>query len=173
MENAKSQSVMPKGDKRYLHSRLVFFMSLMDYALYALEIVYFPLILIFTTLLLPRTRRSLRKSQWYENKLNLLVLIRQILLFLFPLSIATVISPVWSLNQLPTLVALGLSIIVFWVVELPLLTKANILITFGVDDGNAIREEDYRNEIVLDVDRENVVNTRVHNLGFSAQECTD
>jgi len=85
--------------------------------------------------------------------LNLLVLIRQTLLFLFPLWVAILaIGPNLALNQLPTLVALGLSIIVFWVVELPLLMQADIFVTFGVDDGNYIAEADCIDKIVLDAD---------------------
>jgi len=100
------------------------------------------------------------------------VLFRQILVFLFPsiVAIALVeaqVLPISALNQFPTLIALGLSIIIFWVVELPLLMKADIIVTFGVDDGNDIAEAGYINKIVLDVEKENIVNIRVHNLGFS------
>jgi hypothetical protein len=77
------------------------------------------------------------------------------------------VLPISALKQFPALIALGLSIIIFWIVELPLLTKADISVTFGVDDGNAIAEEDYVSKIVLDPEKENIVNTRVQNLGFS------
>lgn len=78
-----------------------------------------------------------------------------------------VLGTSFTTAQLATLVALGLSITVFWIVELPLLTKAKIFITFGVDDGNAIDEKDYIDKIVLNPEKKNVINTRVQNLGSS------
>jgi hypothetical protein len=129
---------------------------------------YFTVFGFFVILLLPQTRHALREEPWYKNNLNFFLLIRQILLFLFPLWAATVtVGATWVSNQLLTLVALGLSIIIFWIVELPLLMKADILVTFGVDDGNAIAEDDYVSKIRLDPEKENIVNTRVQNLGFT------
>lgn len=133
---------------------------------------YFEILGAFTYLLSSKTRRIFRKNRYYANHLNFFLLIRQILFFLFPLSLASAIALFtydmnWVFGQFPTLIALGLSIIIFWIVELPLLTKADIFVDFGVDDGNAIPEDAYIDRILLDPEKDNIVNTRIQNLGFS------
>jgi len=149
-----------------------YFVSATDCALALSLVAYIILFVSFTVLLSSKIRRYFRKKPWYKYQLNIFLLIRQILFFLLPLWIATVIATATigatsALNQLPALIALGLSIIVFWVVELPLLMKADILVTFGVDDGNAIPERKYSDKLVLVAEEDNIVNTRIHNMGFS------
>ena len=148
--------------------------------LYGFAVLYALILLTFFAISNSRTRRYLRKQWWYkvwfeqlfEKHLNKLVIFRQILLFLSPLCLgipilvfATGASLV--LNQLAALVALGLSLVIFWVVEVPLLTKADIIVTFGVDDGNYIPEDKYFDRLLLVAEKENIVNTRIHNKGFS------
>lgn len=147
-------------------------MSATDCALILSLAAYITMFISFTVLLCPKVRHDFRNKPRYKNHLNIFLLIRQVLFFLFPLWIATVIATVTvgatsALNQLPALIALGLSIIIFWIVELPLLTKADILVTFGVDDGNYIPEEEYSDRLMLVAEKDSIVNTRIHNMGFS------
>lgn len=123
--------------------------------------VYIALLFATVSLLSPWVRRLLRNERWYEDNLHIAVIFRQILLFLAPLAFSTALLGIdFSSKQLLTLFVLGLSITVFWVVQLPMLTKANILVTFGVD------EREYAPKIVFN-EGEHLVNTRIHNLGFS------
>ena len=143
-------------------------MSATDCTLNIILAAYIVMLISFIVLLWSKIRHAFRKKPWYRNQLNVFLLIRQILLFLFPLWIVTVtIGATSALNQFPALIALGLSIIIFWIVELPLLTKADILVTFGVDDGNDIPEEEYSDKLILVAEKDNIVNTRIHNMGFS------
>jgi len=143
-------------------------MSILDLSLAA----YFITFSFFFGLLLPQVRRALRKEPWYDKSLNYFLLTRQILFFLFPLWAAAIIVGLNGvLNQLLTLVALGLSITIFWVIEFPLLMKPDILVTFGVDEGNAqgdaIPEGKFIEKLVLSSEKDNIVNTRIRNMGFS------
>ncbi|MGA2309432.1 MAG: hypothetical protein ABSG57_07790 [Candidatus Bathyarchaeia archaeon] len=139
--------------------------------LYLVLLYYVPFLAVSIFLVYAKKSRNLRSKDWFRKRLNILVIFRQILLFLLPLMFSLILDLIlgtsFTIEQLPTLVALGLSITVFWVVELPLLTKVDIFVTFGVDDGNAIAEEDYVDKVVLDPEKENIVNTRVQNLGFT------
>src|SRR3990170_7932723 len=86
---------------------------------------YFKLLTILVFILSPMKRRDFRGKNGYESNLHIFVLIRQILLFLLPLMLSIVVLGVsFASDQLLSLVILWLSINVFWVVQLPLLTKA-------------------------------------------------
>jgi hypothetical protein len=77
------------------------------------------------------------------------------------LSIA-ILGVSFASNQLLSLFVLGLSINVFWVVQLPLLTKAQLLIDFGIDT-----VEKFDSKISLNTSSEHIIYTRIYNLGFS------
>jgi hypothetical protein len=125
--------------------------------------VYFALLLILIYLLSPKITRKFKYKQNYKENLYKLVLTRQILLFFLPLAIALAFFGVsFTSNQLLSLIILGLSINVFWVVQLPLLTKANLSIDFAVD-----QIDDFESGITLTQKTKQVVYIRIYNLGFS------
>lgn len=125
--------------------------------------VYFTSLIILVYLLSPKIRRKLKDKSDYERNLHSLVLFRQILLFFLPLMLSVAIFGVsFVSDQLLSLVVLGLSINVFWVVQLPLLTKAQLSVDFSVDQIN-----DFDSNIILTPKTKHVIYTRIYNLGFS------
>jgi len=125
--------------------------------------VYFALLIILIFLLSPKIRRKMKDKSDYERNLHGLVLFRQILLFFLPLMLSVAIFGVsFASDQLLSLVVLGLSINVFWVVQLPLLTKAQLSIDFSVDQIN-----DFDSGITLTPKTKQTIYTRIYNLGFS------
>lgn len=125
--------------------------------------VYFAFLIILIFLLSPKTRRKLKDKNDYESNLHSFVLFRQILLFLLPLMLSIAIFGVsFTYDQLLPLIVLGLSINVFWVIQLPLLTKAQLAIDFSVDQIN-----DFDSGITLTPKTKQTIYTRIYNLGFS------
>lgn len=124
---------------------------------------YFILILILAFILSPKRRRYLKRKSGYEDNLHILVISRQILLFFLPLMLSiTFLGVPFTLEQLLPLLVLGLSINIFWIIQLPLLTKAHLLIDFGVDQIN-----DFDSNITLTPKTKHVIYIRIYNLGFS------
>jgi hypothetical protein len=124
---------------------------------------YFVLLFHFILVLLPQVRRRLRTLSDYENNVHFFIIFRQILLFLAPLMVSIAIFDVaTTLQQLTGLIVIGLSINVFWVVQLPLLTKAQLSIDFGIN-----QLENFYPTISLCAETEYVIYTRIYNTGFS------
>ena len=124
---------------------------------------YFILLTILVFILSPKKRYDFRGKKGYEKNLHIFVLIRQLLLFLLPLMLSIVVFGVsFVSNQLLSLVVLGVSINVFWVVQLPLLTKANLFVDFSVDN-----IEKFDSRIEVNADKEHLIYTRIYNMGFS------
>ena len=124
---------------------------------------YFILLGHFVLFLLPQVRRELRTVHKYEGNLHIAVITRQILLFLAPLAISvTILGVEKTAQQLTGLFVLGLSINVFWVVQLPQLTKAHLYVDFAVDQ---IKE--FHPSITIKGNSEHLVYTRIYNMGFS------
>jgi hypothetical protein len=110
-----------------------------------------------------KSERVLRAANNYEQNVHLLVIGRQILLFFLPFCVALLIFGVdTTKQQLTSLFVLGLSIEVFWVAYLPVLTRARLYIDFGVDE-----LKDMKPEMTLNADSEYTIYTRIYNLGFS------
>jgi hypothetical protein len=125
--------------------------------------VYFALLIILIYLLSPKIRRKMKDKSDYERNLHSLVLFRQILLFFLPLMLSVAVFGVsFVSDQLLSLVVLGLSINVFWVVQLPLLTKAQLSVDFSVD-----QITDFDSSIMLVPRTKQVIYLRIYNLGFS------
>jgi len=125
--------------------------------------VYFALLIILIFLLSPKIRRKMKDKSDYEQNLHSLVLFRQILLFFLPLMLSVAIFGVsFAFDQLLSLVVLGLSINVFWVIQLPLLTKAHLSVDFSVD-----QITDFDTGIKLVPKAKHVIYMRIYNLGFS------
>jgi hypothetical protein len=61
-----------------------------------------------------------------------------------------------------SLLILGLSINVFWIIQLPLVTKANVVVDFSVDN-----VENFRDEIDLKATTEQTIYFRIYNSGYS------
>ncbi len=129
--------------------------------------IYFRLLILFIIILLPKVRRDSKETvRYYENNLHIIVIIRQFLLFLLPLMLSLIFLGIpFTSEQLLSLIVLGLSINVFWVVQLPLLTKAQLIIDFSVDKIG--QGEKFGKDILLKTNTEHVIYTRIYNLGFS------
>jgi hypothetical protein len=124
---------------------------------------YFCFLSEFVYFLLPKVRMDLRVDPRYEKNVHRFVIVRQILLFLLPLALsASTLGVDVTSKELTSLIVLGLSINVFWVVQLPLLTKAHLFIDFAVD-----QIEVFRPTIDIDANSEHLIYTRIYNTGFS------
>lgn len=132
------------------------------------------LFIIFFIILFPNIRKKLKEislygecfkkkfADLYEKYLHGLVIIRQVLLFLAPIGILSIIDFSIVLEYLPGLILLGLSITVFVSIQLPLLMKAHIHVNFKIDD------KVYDSTISFKPREEpTLVEARVYNLGFS------
>lgn len=151
-------------------------------------VAYFVALAHFTYYLLPSVRKKhkLFKStpvvsadNFYERNLHYFVIARQVLLFLLPVVTGGAVSSAFFdssafSSQLTSLFVLGLAINVFWVTQLPSLTKANILVTFAseaIDENPANDEvisETYDQSIVIKSGRINRIICAIYSLGFSA-----
>lgn len=131
------------------------------------------LLIIFLVILLPRIRCvcaretyfskdgcKRKMARFYEMKLHYLVSGRQILLFLFPTAVLMVSA---KLEYVITSLILGLSILIFVSIQLPLLMKAHLLISFRIDDG----EWSLSSRIDLRSGKTTKVEFAIRNLGFS------
>jgi len=136
--------------------------------------VYTIVLMIFITMLCPPVRRKLKEislygdcfkkriAESYEKYLYILVIIRQVLLFSALIVIVSIMDFSITLEYFPSLILLGLSIIVFVSVQLPLLMKAHILVNFKIDD------EVYDSTISFKPREDpTLVEARIYNLGFS------
>ena len=136
--------------------------------------VYTIVLMIFIIMLCPPVRRKLKEiklygdcckrriADSYEKYLHRLVIIRQVLLFSALIVIVSIIDFSIALEYFPSLILLGLSIIVFVSVQLPLLMKAHILVNFKIDD------EVYDSTISFKPRKDpTLVEARIYNLGFS------
>jgi hypothetical protein len=106
-----------------------------------------------------------------------MVILRLVLLFLAPLMFSFAVFRFdATISQLLTLVIMGVSIVAFWVVELPLLTKASIEVTFATDVSkdanlnNQIYLKEFSSEATFEPEAEQFVVVRVYNLGFHTYE---
>jgi hypothetical protein len=119
---------------------------------------------ILIIILWPWTRRKFRENrskmknaELYETHLHKLVLGRQILLFLLPTAVLMVST---RLEHLFSSIVLGLSILIFVSIQLPLLMKAHIHITFNIDGK-------WTRRISLRPEQTHKVEVAIQNLGFS------
>jgi hypothetical protein len=125
--------------------------------------MYFTLLIILAFILSPKKRRDFKGKTGYEEALHVLVISRQILLFLLPLMVSFAVFGVsFTSDQLLSLVILGLSINVFWVTQMPLLTKAQLAVDFSVD-----QLTDFHEGIILVPKTKQVIYLRIQNLGYS------
>ena len=126
------------------------------------EILYFNFLILLLIILSSKARLWLKTEAKYEDNLHILVLFRQILVFIFPVMLCLVIfGNAFVISQLTSLFVLGLSINVFWLIQLPLMTKAKLYIDFSVDG-----IKDFKTVINLKTDTEHIIYTRIYNLGF-------
>ncbi len=126
------------------------------------EIAYFNFLILLLIILSSKARLWLKTDKKYEDNLHILVLFRQILVFLFPVMFCWVVfGSSFVISQLTSLFVLGLSINVFWLIQLPLMTKAKLYIDFSVDS-----IKDFNKKIILKTDTEHLIYTRIYNLGF-------
>jgi hypothetical protein len=124
------------------------------------------------TVLCPPIRRKLKEidlfgdsckeefARLYEKHLHLLVILRQVLLFLAPIGFFSVIDFSIVLEYFLGLVLLGLSLVVFVSIQLPLLMKAHVLATFKIGD------DVYNSTILFESGKETLVEARIYNLGY-------
>ena len=148
---------------------------------------YFSALVCFVYYLLPSVRKKEKLKMggvksgenFYEKNLHYFVVARQAMMFFLPFALAETVATIFYdssaiSSQLTTLFVLGLAINVFWVTQLPSLTKANILVTFTSKpiDENPDNDEDinevYEENLKIKSDRINKVVCAVYNLGFSA-----
>jgi hypothetical protein len=155
----------------------------MDLVVWPCLVTYFVVLGHFIALTLPsiRMKHKLFKpyparkdgENFYERNLHYIVLVRQILLFFLPLAVGTVVLQDTVLSQLSSLFVLGLSLNVFWIVQLPLLNKAKLLVTYStkpLDEEKPIDyespDEHYDNYLELQAGKINRVICAIYNLGF-------
>lgn len=135
---------------------------------------YFGLLIVLVFYLLKKVRIHFyrEKISWFENNLHRFYGVRQLLLMFFPLIFSLTflgLSHSWEQIQLIlsehllSLIVLGLSINVFWIIQLPLIMKANVIVDFSVDSLNNFKE----NEILLNSNSRHIVYTRIYNTGYS------
>lgn len=112
-------------------------------------------------------------ENFYESNLHLFVLIRQILLFFLPLAIGVMVLGDSVSSQFSSLFVLGLSLNVFWAVQLPLLAKANLHVTFiakPLDENpfndDLTNDEIYGDTILINPEKVNRIVCAIYNLGF-------
>ena len=136
------------------------------------EILFF---IVFAILLSPPIRRKLKEidlsagnciqkkiATFYEKHLHFLVIARQMLLFFAPTASSIVLLGYDKTSEFfASLVLLGLSLIVFASIQLPLLMKAHLLVTFEVDD------KVYDSTVAFFAGKETYMAARVYNLGYS------
>jgi hypothetical protein len=115
--------------------------------------------------LLPIVRRHYKDNSKYEINLHFLVITRQICLFLMPLMFSIAfIGTSFAFAQLTSLIVLGLSINVFWFLQMPSLTMAHIAVDYSVDGLTNFNDKGFS----LKVNNRHTVYVRIYNLGFSA-----
>jgi len=120
----------------------------------------------FIIILWPYSRRKLRECRFagfYEKHLHSFVLARQILLFFFPIAVLMALSPVVpiKLEYFLGSVVFGLSTVIFVSIQLPLLMKAHLRVSFRIDDGKWVKT------INLRAGETHKVEFAIENLGFS------
>ena len=112
-----------------------------------------------------------RKSR-FEEKIHTFFWVRQLLFLFFPLMLSILVLGFFKSGEqllailsdhLLSMIVLGLSVNVFWIIQLPLVTKANLVIDFSVDKIGDFNE----NKITLTADSKHVVYTRIYNAGYS------
>lgn len=154
----------------------------MDLIIWLCVIIYFVALIHLICFTLPSIRKRHKSfkpypprkegENFYEKNLQFFVLFRQILLFFLPLALGAIVLGDNVSSQFSSLFVLGLSLNVFWVVQLPLLAKANLHITFASKplDENSINDnspnEEYRDWLEIDPSKENCVACAIYNLGF-------
>ena len=135
---------------------------------------YFGLLIALIYFLSKRVRlREHRKANgFFEEKLHMFFWVRQILFLFFPLILSLVILGFFKSGEqllsilsdhFLSLIVLGLSVNVFWIIQLPLVSKANLVVDFSVDKIGDFDED----EITLTTDTKHVVYTRIYNAGYS------
>ena len=126
--------------------------------------LYFALLGLFIFLLVPKVRKySKDKIKNYRQIFFLIILALQILIFITPLTLSTYFIGIsFVYDQMLSLIILGLSVNVFWIVQLPLITKANIEIDFSTDGLKSCKKN-----ISLKKQCCHIVHTRIYNLGFT------
>lgn len=152
--------------------------------------VYTAILGLFLFFLSPPIRRRLNESSErherylhfiadrYEGCLHALVVLRLVFLSLAPFMFSLFVFRFnATINQLLTLVFMGVSIVAFWVVELPLLTKASIEVTFATALSNDInlnnqiyKRKFWSSEAAFEPEKEHFLVVRVYNLGFHTYE---
>ena len=119
-----------------------------------------------------REKEYKKKKFHFENNVHKFYGIRQLLLIFFPLVFSITIlgiSNSWGQiskilgTNLLTLIVLGLSINVFWIIQLPLVMKANLVVDFSVDKVGDFNED----EILLKTHSQHIVYCRIYNAGYS------
>lgn len=98
----------------------------------------------------------------YETYLHSFVIVRQILLFLFPTAILMALSALLAtkLEHLFSSFILGLSILIFVSMQLPLLMKAHVLVTFQIEPGRG------GSEIDVESGKTTRIELGIRNLGY-------
>jgi len=150
-------------------------MDIMILAFQILGGILIALSVIFIILLFPPTRRKLKEiniskdgymkefANFYDEHLHSFVLVRQILLFLLPTTVLMVLSIFISvkLEHLLGSFVLGISLVIFVSIQLPLLMKARILTTFIID------RELQGSKLNFKSGKTTYVECTIYNLGFS------
>ena len=135
---------------------------------------YFGLLIALIYFLSKRVRlREHRKDNgFFEEKLHMFFWVRQLLFLFFPLMLSIFILGFFKQGEqllailsdhFLSLIVLGLSVNVFWIIQLPLVTKANLVVDFSVDKIGDFNED----EITLTTDTKHVVYTRIYTAGYS------
>ena len=138
-------------------------------------VLYITPLMIFVIMLYPHIRRKLKEISLYDRKkkfahlyeryLHHLVLLRQVLLFSAPLVIPSIIDFSVASKYFPSLILVGLSLIVFVSIQLPLLMRAHILVNFQINgkvypSAISFKPREHEEDSTL-------VEARIYNLGFS------
>ena len=115
----------------------------MDWLLIITVSAYFAIFGASFILLFPLVRRFLSDNKKYERNLHYIVITRQVCIFLMPLMFALAfIGSSFAFGQLTPLILLGLSINVFWFLQMPQLTLAHIEVDYSVDTLNCFNKRD-------------------------------
>jgi len=150
-------------------------MDIMILATQILGEILIVLSVIFIILLCPPTRRKLKEihiskdgywkkiAKFYDTNLHFLVLARQIFLFILPTAVLMVLSISISieLEHLLGSFVLGVSLVIFVSIQLPLLMKASVLATFIIDG------EPQGSKLNFKPGKTTYVECTIYNLGFS------
>jgi hypothetical protein len=142
-----------------------------------LVILLFIWLLFFFFLSRPIRKRLIEISSKYEKYLHIIVISRLALLFFTPIMFwLAVFGFASTVNQLLSLVVIGGSIVAFWIVELPLLLRASIDVTFAtqisreINLNNEICRKKFLSEPTFEPAKAQFVVVRVFNLGFHTYE---